>query len=74
MSASAKCHHPELAYSISTAIEDGKAFAEITAARCPFCEKRWRFVGVEHRFDPGMPTANRNATKILLPMAEILNG
>jgi hypothetical protein len=74
MSASAHCHHPELAYKVVTAIEGGKAYAEITAARCPFCGKRWRFVGLESRFDPGMPTANRNATKVLLPMVEILNG
>lgn len=71
MSATRYCHHPELSYVVSTALEGGKAYAEITAAHCPFCGTRWRWTGVDSRFDPDMPTANRAGTKLLLPMVEI---
>lgn len=71
MSASAKCHHPELSFKIVTAIEEGQTYAELTAARCDYCGARWRWVGVDSTFDPMAPTANRNATKLLLPMVEI---
>ena|ERR1035438_4814495 len=74
MSASARCHHPELDYTIVTEIgEDGRhSYAKVTAAHCPHCSRRWRFVGVSNDFDPGAPTANRTATEILLPMVEIV--
>lgn len=73
MSGSIRCHHPGLEYSIETDLAggDGNDYAKITAAHCPHCGKRWRFVGVSCDFDPSAPTTNRNATVILLPMVEI---
>ncbi len=76
MSASSRCHHPGLQYSIDTELSggDGHDYARITAAHCPHCNRRWRFVGVSCDWDPDQPTANRTATQILLPMVEIANG
>lgn len=74
MSASIKCHHPGLSYSIETELADedgGLSYAKITAARCPHCGARWRYLGVDPGFDPDGPSANRNATALLLPMVEI---
>lgn len=73
MSASANCPHPDLEYVITTmlAADNGQAYMRVTAARCRFCDRRWRFVGVSTDKDLHAPTANRAMTEMVVPMIEV---
>ena len=73
MSASSRCHHPGLDYRMTTFKLDGddRTYTRIKSVVCPSCGAKFRFVGVEPSNDPGVPSSNRNATELMIPMVEI---
>ena len=72
MSASGKCHHPEMSYSISAFLVAGEHHSVLQMrVHCATCGARFRFVGVNPARDEFEPFVNRTATEITLPMVEI---
>lgn len=72
MSASHKCHHPEISFTASVvqAPGDREAFVHMQV-HCPTCGAKFRFLGVDPAHDTRVPGVDRTATEIVLPMVEV---
>lgn len=72
MSATFKCHHPELSYAISTIQTQGDSEIFVHARiHCPACGTRFRFLGVPQNHDSAAPTCDRTNTEVILPITEV---
>lgn len=72
MSASARCHHPNVGFSIEPMAHPGDDLMHVSiAAKCDCCGTRFRFLGVAQNTDPMLPAQKGNGMSLLLPMVAV---
>lgn len=74
MSASAKCHHPEIGVFTQPVLSDnGKMVLLIQGMSCAVCSARFRFVGLGPTLAASEtePTMSRDGNAVSLPAVEI---